>query len=702
MRRKYFALVAVLFLIVVAIYTISAGGDEYDDAFGSADEWREYLGGPDRNHYSRLDQINVQNVHKLVKVWEYRTGDSGETQVNSIIINKTLYGTTAASEVFALNAATGGEIWRFAPEEKKSYLKTRGVTYWTDGAEERVFSTHSEWLWCLDAKTGKPISTFGENGRVTLRAGLDEISATRYVMSRTPGTIFEDLLIMPLVTMESAGAAPAYIQAFNVRTGKVEWVFYTIPRKGELGYDTWPEDVINAGIVGGANNWAGMAIDRERGILYAPTGSAAPDFFGGSRKGQNLFANTLLALDAGTGKRIWHYQIVHHDTWDRDLPSPPNLITLTKNGKRVDAVAQVTKSGHVFVFDRVTGEPFHPIEERPVPGSDVSEEEMWATQPFPVIPKPFARQQITENDLNKDSKDYDSLLKLFRGLRTGPYMPLDEKPTMVFPGLDGGAEYGGPAVDPDGIMYVNSNEIPWVLQITKGTTTTAPVGAGEKLYLTHCSSCHKADRSGNPDSGYPALHKIGERMNDHALIDIVKKGRGMMTGFPQISSKDMANLLNYLHDRETEKTTSIEKQPLEPWKLLGYKKFFDSEGIPGITPPWGVFTAIDLNTGEFKWQIPLGSVDAFSSEGSAPTGIENYGGPVVTAGGVLLIAATKDKKMRAFNKENGELLWETELPYAAFSTPSTYKVNGKQYVVVACGGTKGTQKGDAYVAFALP
>ena len=696
---KYIALIAALLLVLAVIYTITAGGD---DALGSAEEWREYLGGPDRNHYSRLDQINVGNVHKLVKAWEYRTGDFGETQVNSVIVNNTLYGTTAASEVFALHAATGEEIWRFAPEEKKSYLKTRGVTYWTDGNEERVFSTHAEWLWCLDAKTGKPISTFGENGRVTLKSGLDEISATRYVMSRTPGTIFEDLLIMPLVTIENAGAAPAYIQAFNVRTGKVEWVCYTIPRKGELGHDTWPEDVIKAGIVGGANNWAGMAIDRGRGILYAPTGSAAPDFFGGSRKGQNLFANTLLALDARTGKRLWHYQIVHHDTWDRDLPSPPNLITLTKNGKRVDAVAQVTKSGHVFVFDRVTGEPFHPIEERPVPASDIPDEAMWPTQPFPVIPKPFARQEVTEDDLNKQSKDYDSLLLVFRGLRKGTYMPLDETPTMVFPGLDGGAEYGGPAVDPDGIMYVNTNEMPWVLQLTKATTTTAPVGAGEKLYLNHCSSCHKADRSGNPDSGYPSLHGIAERMNDDALTGIIKKGRGMMTGFPQITAKEMSNLLNYLHDRETEKTTSIEKEPLEPWKLLGYKKFFDSEGIPGITPPWGVFTAIDLNTGEFKWQIPLGNMDAYSSEGSVPTGIENYGGPVVTAGGLLLIAATKDKKMRAFNKENAELLWETELPYAAFSTPSTYQVNGKQYVVVACGGTKGTEKGDTYVAFALP
>lgn len=669
--------------------------------------WSQYLGGPDRNIYSELDQVDTSNVHLLTPAWIYNSGDSGEMECNPLIINGVLYGQTATKEAIALDAATGEEIWRFIPSEKKNVLRNRGVSYWQSGEDKRIFTTYQEWLYALDARTGDPIKSFGNKGRISLKSGLDGDVADKYVVSRTPGTIYKNLIIMPLALSESEGAAPGYIQAFDVRNGELIWKFRTIPFPGEFGYETWPESAYAHGIIGGANSWAGMAVDSVRGILYAPTGSAAPDFWGGDRHGENLFANTLLALDVETGQRIWHFQFVHHDLWDRDLPAPPALSTVVLNGERVDVVTQTTKTGHLYIFDRVTGKPLYPMEEFEVPPSVVPGESAWPVQRLPSWPEPFSRQYLSEKDINPYSPDHDSLLTLFQAAHNGQFIPLSETPTLLFPGCDGGAEWGGTAIDPEGILYVNSNEIAWYFTLSpqEKVEIGKSIGLGRKLYLENCSICHLNDLSGNPASGYPSLIDISNRISKNQISSIIELGKGRMTGFPALSDKEMDALTLYLAGEEEEEGTLVESasEKKTTWQFDGYKKFLDSEGHPGIAPPWGLLTAIDLNTGKHRWQKVLGNLEAYSERGIEETGTENYGGPLVTAGGLLFIAATKDHKIRAFDKKSGDILWQAELPAAGFATPSTYMVDGKQYIVIACGGSKlGVEKGDAYVSFSLP
>jgi quinoprotein glucose dehydrogenase len=694
--------------VLLAVLLISASLTLPDKKKTSDVEWPEYLGGSDRNHYSTLNQINTSNVSQLTKAWEYHSLDSGQVQCNPIIVKGVLYGVTATNQIFALDAATGKEKWKFKAGKGGGLNTNRGVTYWTDGKESRILYAYDSWLYALDPDSGKPIPSFGSEGRVSLKKGLGETAQDKFVISNTPGTLFEDLIMMPLRLSEGPDAAPGNIQAFNVCTGELAWVFHTIPHPGEFGYNTWPKDVYKNTEVGAANNWAGMAVDKKRGILFVPTGSAGFDFYGGNRAGQNLFANSLLALDARTGKRIWHFQFVHHDIWDRDIPAPPNLITIKKGGKTIDAVAQVTKAGFVYVFDRETGKPVYPINEIAVPKSDLPEEKSWPTQPIPTLPKPYARTTLKESDINPHSVDRDSLLALFRQAKKGMFQPFGKTPTLIFPGFDGGAEWGGAAVDPDGIMYVNANEMAWMANLspTPKDDELTNLSPGQRVYTLNCVVCHGPERKGNPKSGYPSLVDIGQRRERDYVSNIISNGKGMMPGFTAITGTEKQALIAFLFgdERVEAASTSNEKKgPFVPYKFNGYNKFLDSKGYPAISPPWGTLTAIDLNTGKHVWQKTLGELKELTAKGIAPTGTENYGGPVITAGGILFIAATKDGMFRAFDKKTGKLLWQTELPAAGFATPSTYEVNGKQFVVVACGGTKlGTKKGDSYVAFALP
>ena len=703
-------------LTLTALTALTFGWSRFDrnpndDKPNDYTNWREYLGGPDRSHYSALTQITPENVNNLRVAWTYATPDSGQIQTNPIIVDGVLYGVTPTVQAFALNAATGKELWKFGDPLKVWHSTSRGVAYWepkSGNEPPRILYTVGPRLYALDAKTGQPIPGFGENGSVDLHEGLGEAAKDKFVISNTPGTIFEDLIIMPVRLSEGADAAPGYIRAFNVRTGKLAWVFHTIPLPGEYGYDTWPKETYKNTDVGAANNWSGMAVDRPRGILYVPTGSAAFDFYGGNRIGKNLFANCLLALDARTGKRLWHFQAVHHDIWDRDFPAPPNLLTVTKNGKKIDAVAQVTKSGHVFVFDRVTGKPLFPIVETPMPKSDIPGEITWPTQPIPQKPASFARQTLTEQDLNPYSDERDSLLARFRRSRHGVFQPLSRQGTLVFPGLDGGAEWGGAATDPDGVMYVNANQAAWLIAMnnTPRRDALANLSAGARLYALNCQTCHGTERKGNPASGYPSLVGIGQRRDRPYVLELIGHGRGMMPGFTQLSADQKRALVAFLFGDEKQEVTasaSADKNPYVPFKISGYTKFTDSKGLSGIAPPWGTLNAIDLNTGEYLWKIPLGEEPELLAKGIRNTGTENYGGPVVTASGLLFIAATKDGKFRAFDKKTGKLLWETTLTAAGFATPATYQVGGKQYVVIACGGAKlGAKKGNQYIAFALP
>ena len=679
-------------------------------------EWREYLGGPDRAHYSPLKQITPENVKNLQIAWEYHTRDTaGQMQCNPIIIDGVLYAPTASVQIFALDAATGRELWRFADSRDPQWFNTsRGVTYWADGDDKRILFTAGPWLYALNAKTGQVIDSFGDKGRVSLRLGLPENAQDKFICSNTPGTIYKDLIVMPVRLSEGPDAAPGHVRAFNVRTGKLAWTFRTIPHPGEAGYETWGKENWKNTDVGAANNWAGMAIDRDRGVIYVPTGSAGYDFYGGNRPGDNLYANCLLALDAATGKRKWHFQFIHHDVWDRDLPSPPTLVQVNRDGpdgrpRLIDAVAQITKSGFVFVFDRDTGKSLFPIKEIKVPTNGLPGEKPAATQPVPLRPAPFSRQTIGDNDINPYAENKEELLAKLKSIRHKDQFELpSQEGTLIFPGFDGGGEWGGPAYDAEtGLLYINSNEMAWVMKMlpTPKKDELAALTPGQKVYQINCATCHGAERKGNPKSGYPSLVDIGTRRDRAYVHALVKNGKGMMPGFAYLKDGEREALLAFLfHDEKVEAGSKVAATtfPL-PFKMDGYNKFLDKNGYPAISPPWGQLSALNLNTGEYEWKITLGEFKELTAKGIPPTGTENYGGPVVTAGGVLFIAATKDGMFRAFDKRTGKLLYQTQLPAGGFATPSVYEAGGKQYVVIACGGTKlGTKKGDSYVAFALP
>ena len=673
------------------------------------EDWAEYLGGPDRNHYSSLTQITPQNVKNLKVAWSYAAPDTGQMQVNPLIVEGMLYGVTSAVRAFALDASTGKEIWRFGDPLNTWHSTSRGVAYWAEGNDKRILFTVGSFLYALNAKTGKLIESFGGGGKVDLHTGLPDIAQNKFIISNTPGTIYEDLIIMPLRLSEGADAAPGDIRAFNVKTGKLAWTFHTIPYPNEFGYETFPKNAYKNEGIGAANNWAGMAIDRKRGILFAPTGSAAFDFYGGNRKGKNLFSDCLLALDARTGKRLWHYQTTHHDMWDRDHPAPPNLVTIKRNGKLIDVVAQVTKQGYVFVFDRVTGKPIFPINEVAAPKSMLVGEQSWATQPVPTKPAPMARQayQLTEKDISPYAENREELVAQLKTYQTALFAPPSKEGTVILPGFDGGPEWGGAAVDKEGIMYVNCNEMAWILKMreTPKADALASLPLGEKVYTTTCTVCHGNDRKGNTKSGYPSLVDIGTKRDKAYITQIITNGKGMMPGFTTLNANEKQALLSFLLGEEKKEVggETKTKMPYLSYASTGYNKFLDSKGLPAIAPPWGTLNAIDLNTGEFLWKVPFGEEESLKVKGINNTGTENYGGAVVTASGLLFIAATKDGKFRVFDKKTGKILWETTLPAAGFATPSTYQISGKQYVVIACGGTKlGTKKGNQYVAFALP
>jgi quinoprotein glucose dehydrogenase len=411
----------------------------------------------------------------------------------------------------------------------------------------------------------------------------------------------------------------------------------------------------------------------------------------------------LIALDAKTGKRLWHFQTTHHDLWDRDLPAPPNLLTVTHRGKKIPAVAQITKQGFVFLFDRVSGKPLFPIIEKKVQGSLLKGEKAWLTQPYPTIPKPYARlsSDIKNNDVNQYADNKEELIQTLTSLNKGWHDAPSEKGNLILPGFDGGGEWGGAAADPDGILYVNSNEMGWIQKMVPSKISS--LNPGEKAYQTYCQSCHGADRKGNPLSGYPSLSAISTKRSKAYIQQFINNGKGMMPGFNHLSKAEKENILSYINDEiPKEVAPSNAANYVSPFQMTGYNKFLDSKGLPALSPPWGTLNAIDLNTGKYLWKIPFGDEPALAQKGITGTGAENYGGPIVTASGLLIIGAAKDGKLRIYASKTGKLLRTITLPAAAFATPSTYAVNGKQYIVIACGGTKlGTPKGNKYIAFSL-
>ena len=597
-------------------------------------EWRHYGGDLAATKYSSLAEISRQNVHQLKVAWTYHTGDISDGTTNPVrsafectplVIDGVMYLTTPFSRVIALEAETGKPIWTFDPDlnKRQSYnlFINRGVAFWERGQARRIFlGTLDGRLFCLDAATGKPVASFGSNGLINLRVGVaDKFPERQYGMT-SPPVVYRDLVICGSLVPDGLPHGPSGdVRAFDALTGKLIWRFHTVPKPGEFGHDTWEEDSWKDR--GGTNVWSLMSCDEERGMVFLPLTSPSPDRYGGERKGQNLFGDSLVALDARTGKRLWHYQIVHHNLWDWDLPAQPNLVTLNREGKQVPAIAQATKMGFLFVFDRLTGKPLFDVEERPVPASDVPGEEAWPTQPFPVRPPSVARQSMTLEELTTVTPESRAeCLRIVENARFGKmYQPQGLDYTILFPGTNGGPNWGGASYDPvSNTLFVNSMDVGQVLNMVK-----APEG------------------------------KLSYRP------------RGIPNG-----------------------------------------RFWDSNQYPCQQPPWGTLTAINLDRGEFRWRATLGVVDELLARGIPPTGTSNLGGSIVTAGGLVFIAATNDSRFRAFDKDTGKELWVSRLPASGHATPMTFrgKRTGKQFVVIAAGGGNKYNKAfsDALLAFALP
>jgi len=679
-------------------------------------DWPIYGGTPENNHFSSLTQINRKNVKRLRVAWTFDTQESGGLQTSPIVVDGVLYGLTPSQKVFALEAATGKLLWKF-DSGIPGTQPDRGLAYWSDGAgkakveDRRILVGVMNFVYALDAATGKAIASFGKDGRIDLREDLDRDPAAQSIYLTSPPVIYKDLMIVGGREAETLPASFGDVRAYDVLSGKLRWSFHTVPRPGEFGYDTWPKDAWKTS--GAANNWAGMTVDAARGIVYVPTGSAAFDFYGADRVGDDLFANCLIALNAETGERIWHFQGVRHDLWDRDFPAPPVLLTVLRDGKKVDAVAQTSKQGFVFLFDRANGKPLFPLECRNYPPSNVPGEEAVRQQCLPAAPAPFARQLLTEQLLSERTPEVHRwAVQTFRGFRSeGQFVPFSVgRDTVVFPGFDGGAEWGGAAADPKtGILYVNANDLAWTGALAENTPSENAENTPKALYMSQCVVCHGENMAGSPPS-IPSLVGVTDRRSAAEIAGTIRNGKGRMPGFSNLADDQIAGLLSYLTNPSArqndikEVVTAAPEPSAIKYHFTGYRKFLDPDGYPAVAPPWGTLSAINLNTGEYVWRIPLGEYPELAAKGLKNTGTENYGGPVVTAGGLLFIGATNfDKKFRAFDKATGALLWETTLPFSGNATPATFEVHGRQFVVIAAGGGKDlkSKSGGVYVAFAV-
>ncbi len=695
--------------VLLSMLVIGGAGCKYDSK--EYPTWHIYRGDASATQFSALKQIDTTNVHLLKPVWIFHTGDSGSRttiECNPIIIGDMMYITSPRLHLIALNAVSGQEIWRFKPmgQEGSSGIN-RGVTYWPDQKEEQIFYSAGHYLYAVHARTGAQIQEFGHQGRIDLRADLDRDTTTISISLTSPAILYDSILIIGSATGEGYDASPGHIRAYHARTGALKWTFHTIPYPGEYGYSTW--NWIKNENYGGTNNWGGLSLDEKKGIVYVATGSPTYDFYGGNRKGDNLFANCVIALDAHNGQRIWHYQTVKHDIWDYDLPCAPTLATIPWSGGMRDILIQPTKMGELILLDRNTGIPLLKPDELSVPPSDIPGEQASKTQSFnqgiTLVKQGWDTSLVT--DISDSAKAY--VLAQSRKYKFyGMYTPPSEIGTITQPGTRGGMGWGGISYDPkNNIVYTTCNDFPMLFQLEKVGNKggrTNDYHEGERTYLLNCSNCHGGDRKGTV--GIPGLLQLQKKNNAIETRKIITQGKGLMPAHTQFSNQVLDQLIHYLYNDHVEVKSRSEgvDTTLDKYVLKGFKIFTDKEGYPGSKPPWGTLNAVDIGSGQTKWSVPLGYYPKLKARGISNTGTQNFGGCVATSGGLVFVGSTADELFRAYHMDSGRELWSYQLPAGGYATPSVYSVHGKQYIVIAAGGgnRNATPSNDIYITFALP
>ena len=657
--------------------------------------WTRSQGDGGSRRYSSLTQINRSNVHLLRQAWIYHSGDgSRNIEATPIIVNGTMYGPTAGRSMVALNAATGKEAWRFKLDQPEHPAMEdeparRGLVYWAGNKQHpaRIVFGNGNWIYAVDPASGHVIDGFGTHGRTPIATG-----------ATVGGAIYKNVYVTAGIRGDIFG--------YDVRDGKQLWRFHTVPQGKEFGASTWSGPQRGAAIC-----WGGLSMDEDRGIVFPAVGAAQPDFVGAGRTGDNLFGDSVLALDALTGRRIWYFQSIRHDIWDLDNAAPPNLVTITRNGRKVDALTSISKTGILVFLDRTSGKPIFPFRLRRAPVSTFPGDRSAPYQPDPELPEQYTRVDFRLDDITTLTPEaHDFVMKKVAHATYGWFLPFVQGRPNIYSSTRGGGEWSGAAVDvPAGRLYVTSNELPSIITVfarNEGQRDPKfPPSSGEILYSKSCAACHGPERAGN--GVVPPLVGLQGRMTDAEVLALLKTGRGIMPPAPPMNAQEQTDLLDFLFRRHQPPSMLVgpkEAAVADNYTFGGFKYLTDQNGYPGVKPPWGLLTCYDLNTGRILWKVPLGEYTELTRKGIPITGTPNLGGASVTAGGLVFVGGTPDRMLRAFDANTGEELWKAELPWAGYAAPAIYEVNGKEFVVIAAngGGKIGGPTGDAYVAFALP